>query len=222
MVGGCRSTPSAIQNSDESIDYSNEGMEVVVAQCSVCHGTKEAQRGPILNGMEHWYLSDQINKFRSGVRGNRLSNRSEHLMGVGARKVTNDFQVAYLANWYSEQDAVPAIRTISGNYELGKELYARRCASCHGAKGEGNRLLLSPSLTKLEGWYFMDQMRKFRSGERGYDYRDEGGQAMAAVSKDLSDFDLRNLVSYSIETFGLEEAVADSGEQTPPSSKKPF
>ncbi|NBU87336.1 MAG: hypothetical protein EBS13_08610, partial [Verrucomicrobia bacterium] len=40
-----------------------------VNECRVCHGTQEAQRGPILDGMEYWYLYEQLQKFHSGVRG---------------------------------------------------------------------------------------------------------------------------------------------------------
>ena len=29
----------------------------------------EAQRGPILDGMEYWYLSEQLQKFHAGIRG---------------------------------------------------------------------------------------------------------------------------------------------------------
>ena len=61
--------------------------EALVAECLLCHSNKEAQRGPILHGMETWYLMDQLEKFRSGVRGKLASNRSEYLMGVGARKI---------------------------------------------------------------------------------------------------------------------------------------
>ena len=43
--------------------------ETLVAECMLCHSNKEAQRGPILHGMEMWYLMDQLEKFRSGVRG---------------------------------------------------------------------------------------------------------------------------------------------------------
>lgn len=183
-------------------------MKILTRECTVCHGVREAQRGPILNGMDHWYLSDQIHKFRSGIRGARSSNKSEYLMGVGTRKVTTDLQVAFLSNWFANQEPTPALRTIRGDVELGRELYQRRCASCHGVRGEGNRLLLSPSLNKLEGWYFLEQMRKFRSGERGYHLRDEGGKIMAAASKDFSDYDLKNIVAYSVEAFGLPEAQA--------------
>jgi cytochrome c553 len=174
---------------------SSEKREALVASCIVCHGVQEAQRGPILNGMENWYLRDQINKFKSGIRGNNSENRSEHLMGIGAR-----------------------IRTIRGDLELGKDLYQRRCASCHGEKGEGNQKLISPSLTHLEGWYFYQQMRKFREGKRGYHPRDEGGRVMSAASKDLSDYDIKNLVAYCVEAFGLPEVELTKSDPSP----KPF
>ena len=84
---------------------------------------QEAQRGPILNGMENWYLRDQINKFRSGIIGNNPENRWEHLMGIGARTITEDLDVPYLAYWFSSKEPMPAIRTIRGDLELGKDLY---------------------------------------------------------------------------------------------------
>ncbi len=197
---------------------SSEKREALVASCVVCHGVQEAQRGPILNGMENWYLRDQINKFRSGIRGNNPENRSEHLMGIGARSITEDLDVPYLAYWFSSKEPVPAIRTIRGDLELGKDLYQRRCVSCHGEKGEGNQKLISPSLTHLEGWYFYQQMRKFREGKRGYHPRDEGGRVMSAASKDLSDYDIKNLVAYCVEAFGLPEVELTKADPSP----KPF
>ena len=90
---------------------------VLISECLVCHSNKEAQRGPVIHGMERWYLIDQLEKFKSGVRGQRPSNRSEYLMGVGARKIENDYQLAFLANWFAEQNPLPAIRTVQGNIE---------------------------------------------------------------------------------------------------------
>ena len=197
--------------------------QAVAQECMVCHGTKEAQRGPILNGMETWYLTDQLEKFRSGIRGSRASNRSEYLMGVGVKKIESDFELAYLADWFSQQPPAPAIRTVKGDLEKGKKFYDLRCASCHGAEGEGNRLVRGPSLQRLEGWYFLEQMRKFRSGERGYHPLDEGGKAMAAVSKDISTGTLRDVVAYCVETFGPEEALSNREKYgSKPSAKPPL
>ena len=196
--------------------------EILVAECMLCHSNKEAQRGPILHGMEMWYLMDQLEKFRSGVRGKLASNRSEYLMGVGARKIKDDFELAYVANWFSEQDPLPAIRTVRGSLEEGKEYYNQRCASCHGGGGEGNRLLNAPSLQRLEGWYFLEQMRKFRSGDRGYHPQDIGGQAMAAASQEISDRNLRNVVAYCVDAFGPEEELSNRDRLAPNKSVKPF
>lgn len=196
--------------------------EILVAECMLCHSNKEAQRGPILHGMEMWYLMDQLEKFRSGVRGKLASNRSEYLMGVGARKIKDDFELAYVANWFSEQDPLPAIRTVRGSLEEGKEYYNQRCASCHGGGGEGNRLLNAPSLQRLEGWYFLEQMRKFRSGDRGYHPQDIGGQAMAAASQEISDRNLRNVVAYCVDAFGPKEELSNRDRLAPNKSVKPF
>ena len=196
--------------------------EALVSECLLCHSNKEAQRGPVLNGMENWYLLDQLQKFRSGVRGKIASNRSEYLMGVGARKINNDYELAYVANWFAEQDPLPAIRTIDGDLKEGKKFYEQRCISCHGENGEGNRLVNAPSLTRLEGWYFYQQMKKFRSGERGYHPHDIGGQAMAAASKEISDRNLRNVVAYSVDKFGPKEEISNRERYAPKGSMQPF
>ena len=215
-LGACKQ----IKTDPDSLSLDN--VDELVAGCVVCHGVQEAQRGPILHGMDQWYLKDQINKFRTGIRGANPDNRSEYLMGVGIRNVKTDLEVAYLANWFASQPPQPAIRTIQGDLQKGEELYQRRCASCHGNEGEGELQLISPSLTHLEGWYFYQQMRKFREGHRGYDPRDEGGRVMAASVQDLSDYDLRNIIAYCVESFGLEEVEKSNRTISSERSPKPF
>jgi len=196
-------------------------LDGLVNECQVCHGVKEAQRGPILDGMEYWYLYDQLQKFRSGIRGQNPQNRSEHLMGIGVRKVKNDLESALLADWFSSQEPKPAIRTVVGDREKGKIFYDQRCASCHGENAQGNRLLAGPSLNRLEGWYFLGQMRKFRSRERGHHPLDITGQTMAAASSEISDGTLRDVVAYVVDAFGPEE-VPPNQAGLPEKSIKPF
>jgi cytochrome c553 len=197
-------------------------VDTLVSECRVCHGTKEAQRGPILDGMEYWYLYDQLQKFRSGLRGQNPENRSEHMMGVGASKIKNDLESALLADWFSQQDPKPAVRTVKGDVEKGKKFYEQRCASCHGENAEGNRLALGPALNRLEGWYFLDQMRKFRKGIRGYHPKDEGGQIMMAASQDISDGTLKDVVAYVVEAYGPADAPSMRDRLIPKKSEKPF
>ena len=160
------SPDSQVKEKSNLLTYAQRG-EALVAECLLCHSNQEAQRGPVLHGMDNWYLLDQLEKFRSGVRGKKASNRSEYLMGVGARKIQDDYELAYVAKWFAEQAPLPAIRTVEGDLVEGKAFYEQRCVSCHGENGEGNRLVNAPSLTRLEGWYFYEQMKKFRSGRRG-------------------------------------------------------
>ena len=194
----------------------------LVQECRVCHGVEEAQRGPILDGMEYWYLYEQLQKFRSGIRGQNPKNRSEHLMGIGVKKLNNDLEVAYLADWFARQDPKPAVRTVWGDEERGKLFYDARCASCHGEKAKGNRLVGGPALTRLEGWYFLEQMRKFRSDERGYHERDESGRVMAAASKGITDDTLKDVVAYIVNNYGPEHEPSMRDRMIPPKSKKPF
>ena len=185
----------------------------LVAECALCHSTKEAQRGPILHGMDEWYLADQIQKFRSGTRGKDAANRSEYLMGAAVKKVVHEEEVRALAKWFAAQQPMPAIRTIRGDLEKGALLYTTRCVSCHGEKGEGKKESLSPALSRLEGWYFIDQMRKFRNGMRGKNPSDVGGQAMAAAVSDFTPQQIKDVVAYAVEAFGLPEA---------PSTRRPL
>ena len=115
MVAGCKQ-PVEVAEPKEPVDPLVRA-QALAKECMVCHGTKEAQRGPILNGMETWYLTDQLEKFRAGIRGKRASNRSEYLMGIGVQKIRSDFELAYLADWFAGQDPVPAIRTVKGDLE---------------------------------------------------------------------------------------------------------
>ena len=221
---GCmkKEIPRVEENSAKAPVLVESEMMAMVHECRVCHGTQEAQRGPILDGMEYWYLSEQLQKFHAGIRGQNPENRSEYLMGVGARKINNQVEIAYLADWFAKQEPKPAIRTIQGDEVLGKKLYEQRCIQCHGERAEGNHKLKSPSLDMLEGWYFIEQMRKFRSGKRGYHPKDEWGRVMASAAKDLADWDLKNLIAYVIDEFGLPEAESLRESAMPAGSEKPF
>lgn len=70
---------------------------------------------------------------------------------------------------------------------VGTGVYAQVCAACHGVKGEGKEELFSPSIAGLPAWYGEEQLRKFRSGKRGFHPEDLPGQQMRAISLTLTD-----------------------------------
>jgi len=74
---------------------------------------------------------------------------------------------------------------------VGTGVYGQVCAACHGVNGEGKEELFSPSITGLPVWYIEEQLRKFRSGQRGSHPDDIPGQQMRAISLSLSDIQIK-------------------------------
>ena len=164
--------------------------------CMVCHSTKEMQRGPVLDGLPAWYLEAQLKKFQTGQRGKNPKNKAEQLMGAAMSKIKTDTELTALAVHFGKLKPKPSLRVIRGDVATGRALYATRCASCHGDKGEGKHELNSPPVNVQEDWFLMDQLRKYASGQRGVHPGDAGGVLMKAAAANLSPTDLRNVVAY--------------------------
>ena len=163
--------------------------------CKVCHGLREMQRGPILEGLESWYLAAQLSKFRTGLRGQNPENRSEFLMGSAVSMIQSEQEVSALVHYIAQRPRPRFNPVIRGNTLRGRQLYANHCVSCHGPSGEGKPELWAPRLADLEDWYLLDQLRKFRNGQRGWHEQDVEGQVMAKVVQPLAVNDLRNIVA---------------------------
>ncbi|MBT4227020.1 MAG: c-type cytochrome [Verrucomicrobia bacterium] len=164
--------------------------------CMVCHSTREMQRGPVLDGLPEWYLAEQLRNFKSGHRGKNPANRAEALMGVAMAKVETEAQLAALARNFSGRKPKPSIRVVRGNIPIGRAHYATRCASCHGAKGEGKPEIKSPPVNVQEDWFLLDQLRKYATGQRSVHPSDAGGLMMKASLAGLSPGDFQNMVAY--------------------------
>jgi cytochrome c553 len=158
--------------------------------CLLCHGSNAngnyGIRAPKLSGMEPWYLARQLENFASGARGVPAEDAPGHEMGpVGMRlkgEGTLDAAVKFIGTLESKRPAP----TITGDVAHGKKLYAN-CASCHGAKGEGNATLNSPALAARSDWYLVTQLTNYQKGLRGTDERDPYGAQMRAIVATLPD-----------------------------------
>jgi cytochrome c553 len=158
--------------------------------CLLCHGSNAngnaGIRAPKLSGMEPWYLARQLENFAAGVRGIPAGDAPGHEMGpVGMRlkaEGTLDAAVAFVGTLESKQPAP----TVTGDVAHGKSLYAA-CASCHGAKGEGNAALQAPALAARSDWYLVTQLNNYKGGLRGVDARDTFGAQMRAIVNVLPD-----------------------------------
>lgn len=169
--------------------------------CTTCHGVElkgnQAVDAPRLNGMEPWYVRNQLDAFRNGWRGTNPADLTGMEMHPQATVLSADAvedAVAFVAAVPRRPaDATPAV---SGDAEHGRSLFAS-CAACHGAHGEGNESLHAPRLAGQSDWYLARQLEKFSSGARGTAAGDTfGAQMRASVSVLADDNDINDVVAY--------------------------
>jgi cytochrome c553 len=158
--------------------------------CLLCHGSNGngnyGIRAPKISGMEPWYLTQQLENFAAGSRGTPAEDAPGHEMGpVGMRlkaEGTLEAAVQFIGKLESKRPAP----TVTGDVAHGRKLY-ENCASCHGAKGEGNATLHSPALAARSDWYLVTQLANYQKGLRGADERDTYGAQMRAIVATLPD-----------------------------------
>ena len=158
--------------------------------CAACHGINGEgnpnMHAPRLTLLDAEYLRRQLRNFRQMVRGGvtdfygwQMNGRATALPGDRAIRDV----VAYI-------DTLPdtyASDSPGGDISHGKRLYDSYCASCHGGKAEGILVLNAPPLAGLEGWYQLEQLRKFKAGTRGSHETDTPGQQMKAAMTPVKD-----------------------------------
>jgi cytochrome c553 len=174
--------------------------EAFYATCLACHGVEgQGQQGmhaPRLTLQDSDYLLQQLRNFRQMVRGGvqdfygwQMNGRANALPGDRALRDV----VAYietLPDTYATDDVI-------GDLKRGQSIYESSCASCHGQAAEGNPALSSPALGGLDGWYQLEQLKKFKTGVRGEHQEDLfGAQMRAAVNVLQTEQDMNNVVSY--------------------------
>lgn len=66
---------------------------------------------------------------------------------------------------------------------LGKQLFDKQCASCHGATGLGNDALGAPALAEQLSSYTLRQLTDYQEGFRGH--QDQYSEQMSAITKSI-------------------------------------
>ena len=153
------------------------------------------QRGPVLDGMEEWYVLEQLKKFKSGLRGADPSNKAERLMASAMKDIEGEGTLLAYAQFIANLPPQPSLTTVKADPDRGKILYAQ-CANCHGVEAKGKPEMKAPGLLIQEDWFLLDQLRKYKLGLRGNQPGDAFGTLMAASVKTWSDQDLKDVVAY--------------------------
>lgn len=93
-----------------------------------------------------------------------------------------------------------------GDLKKGESVFAL-CAGCHGAQGQGNSGVEAPRLQGQHDWYLLTQLENFKSGARGSDEKDQGGQLMRGIIQSVDPSDFEHVVAYilTLEPAPLED-----------------
>ncbi|MBE9515895.1 MAG: c-type cytochrome [Proteobacteria bacterium] len=111
------------------------GARLYSENCSACHGNKG--KGGVgvplglpafINNVDNDYLGKTIKLGRPG----RIMPAFDRLNNDQISAI-----VSYMRSWTGKAGPQFSYKTISGSTKQGAKLYAKQCASCHGANGEG-------------------------------------------------------------------------------------
>ena len=183
---------------DKPVEELEKNIQVVVNHCKTCHSTKEMQRGPLLEGLELWYMEESIEAFRAGLRGTHPKDPQGLLMHAAVKDLPLD-DVMDAVEWFAGQERPEIKAYVKGDVEKGKEIYKTSCFGCH-EHTMGKFFSRSPDLYKLEDWYLLAQLRSFQKGWRGSETGDNHGASMLAAVKDMKDQDFKDVTAY-LATF---------------------
>lgn len=188
----------SLSHADFSLNLSQD--EMVSAEsmyqkyCSLCHGENRegyrADHAPSLRSKSMLSTAFPQLLFESIAYG-RLNSAMDgyHELFGGP---FSDADIILLIRWLAQVENITPINVsetpIRGNPLIGKEIYSKKCASCHGAEGKGET---APALG--------DQLFLSVAEDSYLKYaivNGRDGTPMKSFSKELSDSDINNVIAY--------------------------
>lgn len=162
---------------------SSKGKELF-KPCTSCHGAKGQGEfdydAPAISGLPKWYITSQLQKFKSGARGKHPWDDPGIKMASMARTLRSDEYIELVAQYVSELPKQKLKHSIKGDPKNGRRIYGL-CSACHGPSASGNEGVQAPPLVGQNDWYLKRQLLNFRDGVRGGDASvDPLGSTMAA------------------------------------------
>ena len=143
VVGACIASGSLECGRRVNNHTQERGAELYTRMCVVCHGANgegyKADQAPTLRHPEFLatvtdeFLRAAITRGRSGTTMSAWGTER----GGPLQKADVDAVIAFMRTWQTRPRMVLDERTAAGNAEHGLQLFAKECASCHGARGTG-------------------------------------------------------------------------------------
>jgi len=189
-------TPQATAQAVLALPADKTRGQAAFDDCAGCHRKDASGRAtgaiPRLSGQHASVIVKQVLDIRSGQRINPPMKPLVEASELG------DQTLADIASYLQSLPVAGRLGQGPGDsLARGEALYARDCAACHGAQGEGRAEGFVPMLAAQHYQYLLRELGLIRDGGRG-----NSNPAMAALVKGYSQADL--------------QAVADHVSRLPP------
>lgn len=161
--------------------------------CAGCHnldGNSVIPQNPRLAGLNEEYLERQMADFKSGAR--------KSVVMAAIVSTLDDKSIDQLADYFSEQKPAKGPAADEKLAAQGKAIYDEgivgnavpACSGCHNDDGSGTDKY--PRLAGQHPAYVVDQMLRFKSGERANDAK----SVMRAVAKRMNESEIKAVSEY--------------------------
>jgi len=168
--------------------------------CVPCHGAAgegtPAIGAPAIAGLPDWYVSAQLQAFQTGLRGKHADDTEGLRMRAMSKQMLTHAEVLAVASHVASLPGVTSAARIATVNASGAIAAFLVCATCHGAKFEGNAVVGAPPLAGRDDWYIAAQIRKFRAGIRGSAHGDAFGPVMQVNSRALAAENVDRVAAY--------------------------
>lgn len=205
--------------SSVSLTAAPNGQQLYSTHCSACHGPNGLGGVGVplaLPDFQYSVTNEYLEKTIRMGRPGRVMPAFSKLTDIEVKAI-----IKHLRTWAPGKPFKYSSQKINGDVNHGKELFAQRCAACHGAKGEGgqgtgvtfsrprNLPVIAPALNNSG---FLAAAPDFMLKATLMNGR-EGTPMVSFLKQGLSEKDINDVVSYvrSFEQNTLPEVIEDPG-----------
>lgn len=198
----------SVQSCSSTMKYANNNFEQTISQCNSCHVAtistmptmptmptmSTAQNAPLLGGMDDEYLIEQLKNFRFDKRGADSLSAATQEMSRQVKALQDD-ELSRIADYYQDLPITHSTKTLAGDINNGKALYATHCEGCHSSY-LGRFFTNSPKISHLKGPYILEQLTLFGANKRHFYTENKHKIKMIEVSKRFDHKALSDITAY--------------------------
>ena len=171
------------------VEASDKG-KIIYQFCAACHGDRgegiEILSSPRIDIQPIWYNKRQLENYKNNIRGFCKRDLFGVQMRVMMLYLNSDKDLEETVNYIDTFKPINSPDKGNNNIDVRHETFML-CQGCHGPGARGMESLGGPPLAGQDGWYLRQQLQLFKSGYRGTQKGDKGGQIMQPIALSLED-----------------------------------